>query len=445
MNADDAALLRRHLGGDREAFAVLVRRHIDLVYAAALRRVGGDTHLAEDVTQAVFSGLARKAKALADRRVLSGWLYLSAQYQAAKLVRTEQRRRGREEKAQVMSEIERSAAAEPDWAELRPVLDRAMSELKEDDRDALLLRFFQARSLAEVGEALGLKENAARMRVDRALEKLRERLARQGVTSTAAVLGGGISAHMVQAAPAALATTVSSLAVTGAGAGGAATIFFMGMTKIQAGVAAAVVAAGGAAFVAQHDDKAALREEIDRLAAVPLKVAPSPAENPGRARAAEEAALLREQAAGLSELRRTVEELRAQESAAKVATEARRRAAREAQRNRTNADGQEELIPIRDLDTVPVFAKTNKSLAYPRELALVGVPAKVVVSFIVGEDGSVQDLTVASATNEIAAEAVAKGVAEWRFEPGRKDGKPVRSRLTMPIVLKPDLNEPDWF
>src|SRR5215510_1433592 len=87
-----------------EAFAELVRRHVDLVYSAALRQLNGDVHLAQDVTQTVFSDLARKAGSLSDRRDLAGWLYTSTHFAAAKAVRTEQRRHTREQEAHAMQE-----------------------------------------------------------------------------------------------------------------------------------------------------------------------------------------------------------------------------------------------------------------------------------------------------------------------------------------------------
>ena len=206
---DDAVLIRQYLDGSQDAFATLVKCHIGAVYGTALRLVAGDAHLADDVTQKVFTGLARKAASLTDRPVLVGWLYLSTQYEAAKAVRSEQRWRNREQKAQVMNKILEQGAPEPDWTALRPVIDSAMRDLKAGDRDALLLRFFQARTLAEVGEVLGLSENAARMRVDRALDKLRSLLVRRGINSTATALGAVLAGQVATAAPATLAASVT--------------------------------------------------------------------------------------------------------------------------------------------------------------------------------------------------------------------------------------------
>ena len=165
----DAELLQRY-SAERaeEAFAELVRRHITLVYSAALRHLRGDAHLAQDVTQTVFTALARKAPTLAGRTALAGWLYLAAHHAAAEIVRADRRRRGREQEAYAMQELNAMSAAD-DWDRVRPVLDAAMHELSKTDREAVLLRYFEQQSYADVGAALNLTVDAARMRVDRAL------------------------------------------------------------------------------------------------------------------------------------------------------------------------------------------------------------------------------------------------------------------------------------
>lgn len=217
---EDPELLQRYADDRAEgAFAELVRRHVDLVYSAALRQVHGDTHLAQDVTQLVFADLARKAGKLARHRVLAGWLFTSTRYAAAKLVRGEQRRRARETTAELMREILHDDGAEAlDWARVRPVLDAALAELGEADREAPLLRFFEGRDYAGVGARLGLGENAARMRVERAVEKLRAALDRRGVHSTGAALALALASQAVTAAPVGLAASVTGVALAGGGA-----------------------------------------------------------------------------------------------------------------------------------------------------------------------------------------------------------------------------------
>src|SRR5262245_62110370 len=142
----DGELLGRHAEtGSEDAFAELVRRHLDLVYSAALRQVGGDAHLAQDVAQSVFTDLARKSHFLANRPVLTGWLYTSTHFAAAKAVRTERRRQTREQEAYAMRELLNDSGPGLDWERLWPVLDQVMHELKESDREAILMRYFEKR------------------------------------------------------------------------------------------------------------------------------------------------------------------------------------------------------------------------------------------------------------------------------------------------------------
>ena len=210
----DAELLQRYVENrDEGAFAELVRQHLGLVYAAALRRTGGRAHLAEEVAQKVFTDLARKAPSLRHHPALSGWLYRSTRYAAIDAIRAEQRRQKLKETLATMSEDDPVENSEAEWERLRPVLDEAMDELKEGDREAMVLRYFEALSFSEVGERLKLSENAARMRTERALEKLRSQLARRGVTSTAAAVGMLLANRAVAAAPEGLAGNVATTAL----------------------------------------------------------------------------------------------------------------------------------------------------------------------------------------------------------------------------------------
>lgn len=251
MMSDSELLVRFARGRSEDAFAELVRRHVNLVYSAALRQVGGDAQLAQDVAQTVFSDLARKAPTLARRASLTGWLYTSTRFAAAKIVRSEHRRREREE--EFMREPN-DAAPETDWEQLRPVLDEAMDQLQETDREAILLRYFENQPFAEIGAHCGLNENAARMRVERALEKLRDLLARRGVT-TAATLASVISAHAVQAAPVSLAGTLVTASLASAGTGTLTFWNLMNMTKLKLGVGALVLAGASTALIVQHQDR----------------------------------------------------------------------------------------------------------------------------------------------------------------------------------------------
>ncbi len=286
---DDAELLRRYATERSEAaFAELVRRHLGFVYHAALRQCGGDAHRAEDVAQAVFTALARKAAALARRPALAGWLYTSTRYAAAQAVRTEARRQGREQEAGVSAAADTGPAA--DWERLRPAIDEALHALGEAERAAVLLRFFEGRPFAEIGARFAVSEDAARMRVERALEKMRGPLARQGVTSTAAALATALATQAGAAAPAGLTASITGAALAG---GAVATLTFMSMTKLQIGVALAVLAAGTTGLVLEHRANTRLAADLAGLRAVAGD----------NARLREENGRLAKQAAGLDALR----------------------------------------------------------------------------------------------------------------------------------------------
>jgi RNA polymerase sigma factor (sigma-70 family) len=259
----DPELLRQFAKtNSQDAFAELVKRHVNLVYSAALRQVNGDEHFAKDVAQTVFTDLARKANALSRRETLTGWLYTSAHFAAAKIVRTEDRRRDREEK--FMREPIHETVPEADWEKIRPTLDAAMHELKETDREAILLRYFENRQFIQIGAKLGLNENAARMRVERALEKLRDIFAKRGVT-TATALASVISANAIQIAPANLAATLTTTSIATAGTGTFTLLKIMTATKLKLVFSAIVVAGAATAFVVQQQTQNKLRGENESL------------------------------------------------------------------------------------------------------------------------------------------------------------------------------------
>ncbi len=263
---NDAELLRRYVAQKSEpAFTELVQRHIGLVYSVALRRVGGDAHLAEDVAQKVFGDLARKATSLLERASLSGWLFTSTHLASAAVVRGEQRRKTRETEAHFMQTTLSPDESHADWTRLRPVVDDVIAALKEEDREAIALRFFEKRSFAEVGAALRVTKEAARKRVDRALAKLRGLLARRGVTSTAAALGLALTAISATPVPAGLGVATAQHALAHAGAAsGAITAGTVWSTLLPA---AAVLIIGGLVMSGQRHTHRALQEELAQLAA----------------------------------------------------------------------------------------------------------------------------------------------------------------------------------
>jgi RNA polymerase sigma factor (sigma-70 family) len=257
---EDGELLRRYAAERSEtAFAELVRRHLDFVYGCALRRVGHDAHLAEDVSQQVFRALAEEAAALARREGLSGWLFIATRNISAQLVRAERRRHAREQEASLMNENAPAA----DWDRLRPAIDEALDGLSDEDRTAVLMRFYEGKPFAEVGLRLRLAENAARMRVERALDKMRVILARQGVTSSSAALGLALANPASVAAPSGLTSVVMDAARARlATVGGAGSVMSIGKIILAAAALVAVLGIG----LATHQARAMRVSRADLVA-----------------------------------------------------------------------------------------------------------------------------------------------------------------------------------
>jgi uncharacterized protein (TIGR03435 family) len=223
----DAELLREYVSrNSEEAFRELVTRHMDLVYSVAIRQVH-DAHLAEDVAQAVFIALAKKARQIPEATILEGWLFRAARFTGMNAIRSEYRQRHWIQEAAQM-ENPTPESNDDAWEQVVPVLNETINQLGPADRDALLLRFFKGQSFKTVGAGLGISEDAAKKRVTRALEKLRFLLGRRGVALPAAVLAATLSANAVQSAPVGLSATV---AVVAAAQGATATHSTLTLTK----------------------------------------------------------------------------------------------------------------------------------------------------------------------------------------------------------------------
>ncbi|HWA24931.1 MAG TPA: TonB family protein [Lacunisphaera sp.] len=439
---DDATLLQAYAHQRSEAdFAELVRRHVDLVYGVALRELNGDVHLAQDATQLVFVDLARKADRLAGHRLLAGWLFNSARYAAANLVRGTRRRQAREQAAQLMETMNGPGPADDlDWERVRPVLDEALEELNDRDREAVLLRFLQDRDYAAIGARLALSDNAARMCVDRALDKLHAVLARRGVKSSSAALAAALATKAAVAAPAGLATAVTSAALASGGAAVAATTF-MSLTKLQIGIASAIVVAAGGAALRQEQVNARLRADLAALP--PAKVAATINQlrerNADLARAAEQAQSLQVSEAEWTRLRAEAVALQDQleldaQKARQAAAEARQRAVREA-------------VPIGKLDSQP-RALSRTAPTYPYELREAKVGGSVLVEFVIDGEGVVRDAKVVRSTHAEFEAPTLTAIAKWTFAPGKMRGKVVNTRVSQVFQYDPTgqaPTRPNWF
>ena len=266
--------------GSEAAFGELVRRYINLVYSTALRLLGGDTQLAEDVTQTVFIRLATMSKTLATEVMLGGWLHQNAFHVATTVARSEWRRKAREREASEMSMLQNNSDAGLHDATL--LLDEAITQLPSEDRTAILLRFFEQRDFRSVGKAMGTSEDSARMRVNRAVDKLHGLLKQRGVTMSAAALGTALAAEAVTAAPEGLAATVAGTVLAKLATGGGGIPFLKSMTNsnlklaIVGGTAVAVLSVS---LVIQHQSSIELRTENRALHEQAAQLAPLAEEN----------------------------------------------------------------------------------------------------------------------------------------------------------------------
>ena len=295
-DANDMDLVREYaIANSEPAFETLVRRHVSLVYSVALRQVGNPAQ-AEEITQAVFLILARKAARLRPDTVLAGWLHETARFASASFLRGELRRQRREQETYVQSKIQESTT-DPAWEQLAPLLDEAIGQLGNADRNAVVLRFFQNKSAREIAAALNVHESAAQKRLNRAVEKLRVWFLKRGVAVSAGALIGALSVNSVHGAPAHLAASVMAVAAKGTAVSSSTLTLIKGALKIMAWtkaktavVAAAVVivAAGTTTVVVKKISSPSVDESLwsvndDNFSKAPPVLIIRPARYPNRA------------------------------------------------------------------------------------------------------------------------------------------------------------------
>lgn len=266
----DAQLLREYAErGCEPAFRELVMRHADFIYSAALRQVNS-VDLAGDISQSVFTDLARKARPIVEKMPgegsLAGWLHRSTRYAALNHLRDTHRRLANERQA--MEQLLTDTESSPDWESIRPTLDEALDSLSDEDREALFLRYFKNHDFRVVGLALGVSDDTAQKRVSRALERLREFFAKRGVAVGASGLAIVISANAVQAAPIGLVQTISTAVFAGTTIATAATTTAAKaiiMTTLQKTLIAAALVAAVGTGIYQTIQASRLRDEVQTL------------------------------------------------------------------------------------------------------------------------------------------------------------------------------------
>ncbi len=342
-----------------------------------------DAGKAEDVTQLVFTDLARKAAVLARHQVLAGWLFTSTRYAASKAVRSERRRQAREQQAQLMQENSPDDSVPAlDWQRARGVIDEVLAELNAPDREAVLLRFSKAGNLPTSAQNCSSAKT-----------------------------------------PRACAWTAPSTNCASASSGATTSIFaFMSMPKLQFVCASAVLVTGAGSYAVQNQTQAGLRAKPSALQREQPAIELTAAKNQRLAKNAAEADALRQDDTELARLK--------EEAAALLAHSQAR--ARLAAANATDAGLSSPVFPVEEVDQKPKATSQPRPI-YPFEMCRSGTPGSALLSFIVDAEGRVYDVKAVKSTHPDFAGAAIKAVSQWEFQPGQKGGKNVNTRMLVPI------------
>lgn len=413
MTEDQTLLTRFSTAGDQRAFHDWVDHRLPLVYSTAMRILGGDRQLAEDVSQQVFNDAAQHAAELAEHPALSGWLFSSTRFAATKLIRAQSRR----------SQRERTAAMDPalapnpiDWEAMRPVIDDALASLSDTDRNAVIQRYFDQADYQTIGQRLDLAPNTARMRVERALEKLSTQLERRGIRSTAAALGSVLAANSITAAPVGLASSIATTATASVVVGSTASILSLfAMTKAPLLVSVAVIIIGSTSVAIQYQIDPS--PPIHAITSEPITASPPPISTPTRideppVRAPDLTHTLATEAAAL---RVKLNQLDT-EIAARLA----------------HSQPHGPVYPVAQLDKQPQVKKRGRPV-YPAAFREAGIPGHALIAFTVDQSGRVTDLETVEASHAEFAEASLETIATWEFSPGVIGSNPVNTRMRVPM------------
>jgi TonB family protein len=358
------------------------------------------------------------------------------------------RKEARRQKYESAAGIETAGVADgdgnPAWEEVRPVLDDAINRLGERDRQAILLRYFANRPFCDIGERLKLSENAARMRVERALEKLHVQLVQRGIKSSSAALAIALSGNAIAAAPVGVASASASAAMLAAGGSGVAWIAFLSTAKLPISLTAVLIASGATIVGLQGREGARAAAEAAELSGQSQEIAHLKVLNQGMADSVSHANDLRDLKAQIRIIQGQLGKPDSEEEDSDPYASANQRLKRGTPPELDSSESS-----IQKFHQQPRLL-TQTRPEYPAELKNLGTAGEVVVDLLVDKSGAVKNAYAVSSTDKAFEDAAIKAVSQWVFQPGEANGHPVFTHLQVPIVFTPTAGAPaptagSWF
>ncbi len=378
----------------------------------------------------VFITLARKAGALARHPALPAWLYRSLSFAAADLRRSEARRKLRERMTAAQSALISDTDGAVDWCRIRPVLDEAMNEIGESDREAIVLRYLASRTFADIGGRLGVGENTARMRVERALDRLRTRLAKRGITSTGIALAAGLSTEAGLGAPIGVATAVTAAGLAAGASGSAGLLLLMGTHKILAGAFGVLIVTGVAAVAIQERGNSRLEARIADLQTRAQEIGGLRQENLSLSKSLDEVRRLQNASRDGGVIAAKLKALRAENAALKRNISA--TVAHQPGDMAGNASSGGSNPPALNKLPRPVMQPRPE---YPSDMRAQRTAGQVVVDFIVDATGNVQNAYSLSSTQREFEQSAVAAVSLWKFNPGQVGAHKINTHMQVPVVF----------